>query len=362
MRRHWTFVLSLLVVAAIGTVVASSAQERQLGGVGITIFTDSNFRGKSATFREDVSDLVRHGLNDKISSLIVAPGEQWEVCEHTNYQGRCVVVSGEEPELKRHSWSDEISSFRRVSGSSGGGGGPVFPRPPSQDRYIVLYDQPNFRGNPMNYNEPVSNLAGFRAGSVTIGRGVWELCESPNFTGSCVTLDQSVPDLSAYGMRNRVASLRPSGGDGAYVPRPTRPTLPPQGESYIVLYDQPMYRGNPMNYNGPVSNLAGFRAGSVTIGRGVWEVCESPNFRGRCITLDRSVPDLNAYGMRNRVASVRPSGGGGAYVPPPTRPTPPSQATTGTSFSTTSPAIGVLPPTTKGRCRIFLNLTVARKA
>jgi hypothetical protein len=65
MRRHWTFVLSLLVVAAIGTVVVSSAQERQLGGVGITIFTDSNFRGKSATFREDVSDLVRHGLNDK---------------------------------------------------------------------------------------------------------------------------------------------------------------------------------------------------------------------------------------------------------------------------------------------------------
>jgi hypothetical protein len=204
----------------------------------------------------------------------------------------------------------------------------VFPRPPSQgDWYIVLYDQSSYRGNPTNYKGAISDLGyNQRAGSVTIGRGVWELCESPNFTDRCVTLDQSVPDLSAWGMRNRVASLRPSGGGGgAYVPRPTRPTLPPQGESYIVLYDQPMYRGNPMNYNGPVSNLAGFRAGSVTIGRGVWEVCEGPNFRGRCITLDRSVPDLNAYGMRNRVASVRPSGEGGTYVPPPTRPTPPSQ-------------------------------------
>jgi Beta/Gamma crystallin len=210
MRRHRFLVLSLLAVAAIGAAVASLAQERQLGGVGITIFTDSNFRGKSATFREDVSDLVRHGLNDKISSLIVAPGEQWEVCEHTNYQGRCVVVSGEEPELKRHSWSDVISSFRRVSGSSGGGGGPVPPRPPSQgDWYIVLYDRSTYRGNPMNYNGPVSNLAGFRAESVTIGRGVWELCEGPNFTGRCVTVDRSVPDLGAYGLSNRVASVRP---------------------------------------------------------------------------------------------------------------------------------------------------------
>ena len=207
MRKRWFLVLSALVVV-IGTVVGTSAQQRQRGSVGITIFTDSNFRGKSATFREDVSDLVRHGLNDKISSLIVAPGEQWEVCEHTNYQGRCVVVSGEEPELKRHSWSDVISSFRRVGSAA------VFPpggpTPPSQgDWYIVLYDRSSYRGNPMNYNGPVSNLAGFRAASVTIGRGVWDLCEGPNFTGRCVTLDRSVPDLSTYGLGNRVASVRP---------------------------------------------------------------------------------------------------------------------------------------------------------
>jgi len=75
-----------------------------MGGVGITIFTDQNFRGKSSTFREDVPDLEPLGLNDKISSLRVGPGEQWEVCEHSNYQGRCVVVSGLEPDLRRNSW------------------------------------------------------------------------------------------------------------------------------------------------------------------------------------------------------------------------------------------------------------------
>jgi hypothetical protein len=286
--------------------VMSFAQERQMGGAGITVFTNSNFRGKSATFRADVSDLVRHDLNNKISSLRVGPGEQWEVCEHTNYQGRCVVVSGEEPELKRHSWSDEISSFRRVGGAAVLP--PVAPRPPSQGDYIVLYDQPMYRGNPMNYNGPVSNLAGFRAGSVTIGRGVWEVCEGPNFRGRCITLDRSVPDLNAYGMRNRVASVRPSGEGGTYVPPPTRPTPPSQRDWYIVLYSQPSYRGTPTNYKGAVSYLSGSdrRAKSVTIGRGVWELCEGTNFTGRCVTLDSSVADLSTQGLRS-VSSVRPA-------------------------------------------------------
>jgi Beta/Gamma crystallin len=84
MRRHWLFVLSVLAVTTIGTMVVSSAQQRQVGGVGLTVFADSNFRGKTQTFRRDVSDLARYGLNDRISSLRVGPGEQWEVCEHAN--------------------------------------------------------------------------------------------------------------------------------------------------------------------------------------------------------------------------------------------------------------------------------------
>src|SRR5258705_2395640 len=98
MRSLSFFVYFLFVIAVIGYPMVSSAQERQMGGVGITIFTDQNFRGKSSTFREDVPDLEPLGLNDKISSI--GRGQQWEVCEHCNYQGRCVVVSGEEPDLR----------------------------------------------------------------------------------------------------------------------------------------------------------------------------------------------------------------------------------------------------------------------
>lgn len=114
MKRPGRFVCSLLVVAAFGATGLSFAQERQMGGVGITVFADPNFRGKSATYRQDVPDLQPLGLNDKVSSLRVGRGEQWEVCEHANYQGRCVVVSGNEADLRRNSWNDLISSFRRV--------------------------------------------------------------------------------------------------------------------------------------------------------------------------------------------------------------------------------------------------------
>ncbi|MCM3871485.1 MAG: beta/gamma crystallin family protein [Pyrinomonadaceae bacterium] len=293
-RTLCLFVYLLLVITTIGALTVSFAQERLMGGVGITVFNDQNFRGKSSSFRQDVPNLDPLGINDKISSLRVGPGEQWEVCEHADYQGRCVVVSGEESDLRRNDWNDIISSMRRVSG-----GGPP-PRPPShRNPYIILYDRTVYRGNPTNYNGPVPDLYGLnrRAQSVTIGRGAWELCEGRNFTGRCVTLDVSVPDLSTYNLRNRISSVRPIGSGG--------PIPPPTSDWYIVLYDQTTYRGSPTNYTAEESNL-NQRARSVTIGRGVWELCEGRNFSGRCVTLNRSVPDLRSYDFSNRVRSLRP--------------------------------------------------------
>jgi len=289
----WFFLIGLLVAA-----MPVAAQERQLGGVGITVFADANLRGKSATFREDVPDLNRFGLNDSISSFSVAAGERWEACENANYKGRCVVVSGQELDLRKTGWGDTISSLRRVRG--GGAYPPNPPRPPGQgNAYVVLYDQPMYRGNPVNFDGAVQNLGRYndRAQSVTIGRGRWEFCEDANFRGRCVTLDKSAPDLRVLGMEGRISSVRPAGSSGQ-----------PGGSAYIVLYDQPTYRGNPVNYDGAMPNLGRFndRAQSVTIGRGVWELCEDANFGGRCVTLNRSSPDLRAEGLQGRVSSVRP--------------------------------------------------------
>ena len=92
MRTLKLFANSILAVVAILTTSASFAQDRQVAGVGITVFANENFHGKTATFRQDIPDLTRSGFNDVISSLKVPPGETWEICEHINYQGRCLVV------------------------------------------------------------------------------------------------------------------------------------------------------------------------------------------------------------------------------------------------------------------------------
>ena len=81
------------------------------------------------------------------------------------------------------------------------------PAPSTADWYVVIYDRASYRGNPTNYNRTETNIFKL-ARSVTIGRGVWELCQGRNFTGRCITLDRSVPDLRRYNMR-QVSSLRP---------------------------------------------------------------------------------------------------------------------------------------------------------
>jgi hypothetical protein len=122
---------SMVVGIFLCAAVVSSAQDpRFIGGAGITVFEDANFRGKTQTFQYDVSDLRSSGLDNRISSIRVGAGEQWEVCENRNYGGRCIVVSGQESNLRDNSWGDRISSIRRNNGGGGGGGGNA-QRPPS---------------------------------------------------------------------------------------------------------------------------------------------------------------------------------------------------------------------------------------
>lgn len=304
MRSISKIVHFLLMLLAIGTAMPGFAQQRELGGLGLTVYTDVDFRGAVATFRQDEPDLRRTGLNDMISSMRVGPGERWEVCEDAFYRGRCLAVSGEERDLRRISWNDTISSARRVGGDyfppDAGGAPPYGPGAGAQRGwYLVFFDQPNYRGQASNINGAVPDF-GRRVQSVTIGRGVWELCERPNYRGRCIVLHNSVPDLRVHDLRGRVASVRP-------VPR-ARPIPPSTADSAIILFDRPDYRGTATTFRDAVEYLTGrdSLAQSAAIEGGSWELCEGSGFSGRCITLDRSTPDLEEYGLRDRVGSVRP--------------------------------------------------------
>lgn len=132
LRKRMTVVLVAAVCAlALGR---PAAQQRDIGGIGITVFEDRNFRGENATFLQDTPTLGSFRLDNRISSLRVGPGEMWEACEEAYFRGRCQVFSGTESDLGRVRWDNRISSLRRVQG----GGGYQPPRPPMGSS-AVLY-------------------------------------------------------------------------------------------------------------------------------------------------------------------------------------------------------------------------------
>ncbi len=288
----------MLLTGLFGIMTAAFAQPQveRIGGSGITVFVDRDFRGAAATYRSDIPNLARTEFNDRISSVRVGPGEEWEVCEHANYGGRCVTITGEERDLRQNSWDNMISSIRRVRAG--------YPNPgpdPGRQPYIVLHAETNYRGGNARYTDRTNNLFAFnnRAESVTVGRGQWQLCDGIGFGGRCVTVSQSVPNLNSLGMRDKIRSVRPVDYDT------------PSTRDYIVLYDQVNYRGTPSNYNSVQANISK-RARSITVGAGSWQLCDGPNFTGRCETISQSVANLTPYSIGNVIRSVRPIG----FVPP----------------------------------------------
>ncbi len=300
-----------MVVAGVAVAILigglALAEERSSARIGITVFEDAGYRGRNATFRDDVSDLSDYHLNDRVSSFRIARGEFWEVCEHKDFRGRCAVFSADEPDLKRVSWDEQISSLRRVrrdrreERSRGSYGDP-------RDRPgLVLYEEENLRGTGREVDREVPDLTGARVSSLDV-RGSWEICDRPNFRGRCVTVSGDVPSLRAYGMQNRIASARPLGRERDEDPW----AHPPEFEQpRLVLHSRPNFRGDARELTGSDEEISDFndRAQSATVEGGAWEICEHARFRGRCVTLRNSVPDLGVYGLRDAITSARPVSG-----------------------------------------------------
>jgi uncharacterized protein YcfJ len=80
----------------------------------------------------------------------------------------------------------------------------------------------------------------------------------------------------------------------------------------ITLYEGEGFRGRAVTANEGVWNLEryGFndRTSSIVVERGRWEVCDRPRFEGRCAILRRgSYPSLREVGLNNSISSVRPA-------------------------------------------------------
>jgi hypothetical protein len=215
-RSNARFGFTAVVIAIIGLGVSTSAQSRRNGG-GVTVYTNPNFGGQSASFRDDTPTLVPFGLNDKVSSIDIRAGETWEVCQDVNYGNRCQILSGSVSDLRSMGWNDRISSLRRVTNGGfrdrqsgrvfGDNGGYRDPRSNGAQQGLLFYDRPGFRGSSMLVTGSASNMGMSAQGSVQLrGSGPWDVCDG---SGRCVVVNRDVSDLSQLGLRGRIASVRP---------------------------------------------------------------------------------------------------------------------------------------------------------
>lgn len=197
----------------------------------ITLFTHSNFNGPALTLRGETPDLVPYNFNDRASSVVVRSGT-WQLCEHADFRGRCMVVErGEYPVLA--GFNDIISSVREIGGRGEGNG-----REERNDRWdrndrneghgrrwgrddergrgngreaIELFSQAGFNGARLGLHNEVRTLVDYdfndQAGSIIVNEGRWELCEHADFGGRCIVLE---PGRYEYldNMNNRISSLR----------------------------------------------------------------------------------------------------------------------------------------------------------
>ena len=187
---------------------------------GVTVFTNPNFRGRSASFNGDVADLRQYNLNDQITSIEIPNGETWEVCQDIDFGNQCTTIRGNVADLRSMGWSDRISSMRRVSDSSR-----FYRNRRNDDGYygntgtyrdddyygnragLLFFDRPNFRGtSTLVTNNGSTGSATPHAGSVQVrGGGAWRVCDDE---GDCATIDRDVNDLNQLGLSGHITSVR----------------------------------------------------------------------------------------------------------------------------------------------------------
>jgi hypothetical protein len=207
-----------LAVSALSLDASAQQRGRGFGGYsGITVYEHPDFRGESVTFRNEVSDLRQHRLNDRISSIEVDGNQAWEVCRDVNFEGGCRVFDGSIDDLRSEGWNDRISSMRAVGvarRNNNRGGGRYGNQRDNRDSRVVLYDRPNFRGDGHDILSSSTNLGsmGDRARSIQVHGGTWEVCEGAFRNARCITVTDDVPDLRSVGFRNGVTSIREVAG------------------------------------------------------------------------------------------------------------------------------------------------------
>ena len=197
---------TLLTLALAAVTTQASAQ--------ITLYEHENFKGRPLVADRSINDLSRADYGNRASSAVVV-GEPWEVCDQSEYRGRCILLrAGNYPALDVMDMNDRANSARPLGLRGAADGRFVAPAPPGpQGTQITLYEHENFQGRPFAADRSMGDLGrvGFsnRASSAVVTGDSWEICDENEFRGRCVLLRAgNYPALDAVGLNDRISSMR----------------------------------------------------------------------------------------------------------------------------------------------------------
>ena len=203
------------------------------------------------------------------------------------------------------------------------------------DTEIIIYKQPQFRGQTYLINGEVANIENGLASegsSMVVKGGYWEVCTQDHFKGECYVIGAGqYPYLR--GLNNRIVSARFLGNDQRYAQRSLRydndrfakreerrearedsreyrdaPQSRWLASGAINLYGRPDFRGRTVRIDDNVRDLndlnIGGRASSAVVHEGTWQACTEPGFRGQCTVL-RPGEYRDLAMLDNRIVSLR---------------------------------------------------------
>jgi Beta/Gamma crystallin len=306
-RRHWRLGISAGLITAVALGGSISAQARQGRGRGVTVYADINYRGESATFRNDTPNLASAGWNDAISSVRVPNGETWEICQDNDYRSRCQTLSGDVADLRTMGWNDRISSLRRID-NAGARDRARDGWNASSDSSVTVYVNANFGGQSTFLRGATPNLVPYRindkVSSIRITNGeTWEVCQDIDYGGQCQRLSASVADLRTIGWNDRISSLRPV-NDAGFRDWPSGDLSQTSPDRGLLFFDRPGFTGRSALVRAGSPNVEfSARQGSVQLrGGGVWELCD---ISGNCVTINQDVADVSRLGLKVQITSAR---------------------------------------------------------
>lgn len=163
----------------------------------------ANFDGRPLALSSSAPRLGELNFNDEASSVLIQRG-RWQLCEHYDYGGECVVLGVGQHVLSGR-WNDRVSSIRPVFGPNDQ------PLPPTGA--VVLHENTDYSGRQTLHMEATPDLRSVgmndRASSIEVLDGEWQLCTDANYGGRCVVVKPGRYQMGPA-LDNRMSSLRPA--------------------------------------------------------------------------------------------------------------------------------------------------------